>query len=145
MHSIDYFRVILTERACDTLSPADVLLLIAEAGTKPLAALFLVISGNRGTYLYGASSGSNRNLMATYALKWKAMSIALGRGCIQYDFFGVSPKEDPSHPMCGQYRFKTGFGGILYRSMGCWDYPLDHKVYSFFTASEMNHHGYHLA
>lgn len=145
LHSIDYFRVILTERANDTLSPAEVLLLIAEADSKPLAALFLVISGNRGTYLYGASSGNNRNFMATYALQWKAMNIASDRGCIQYDLFGVSPIGDPSHPMYGLYRFKTGFGGKLHHSMGCWDYPLDHKVYSFFTASEMNHKGYHLA
>ena len=83
--------------------------------------------------------------MATYALQWKAMSMASDRGCTQYDLFGVSPKGDPSHPMYGLYRFKTGFGGKLYHSMGCWDYPLDHKVYSFFTASEMGHQGYHLA
>ncbi len=144
LHSIEYFRVILTERANDTLSPAEVLLLIAEVDSIPLAAMFLVISGNRATYLYGASSSQSRNYMATYSLQWRAISIAKEKGCNQYDMFGVSPNADPSHPMYGLYRFKTGFGGKLFHSMGCWDYPLDQKKYAYYCASEMWQQGYHL-
>ena len=47
LHDIEYFRVVLTARANDTQSPADVFLLIAEHDNRPLAAMFLVISGNR--------------------------------------------------------------------------------------------------
>ncbi|WP_342329290.1 peptidoglycan bridge formation glycyltransferase FemA/FemB family protein [Pedobacter sp. FW305-3-2-15-E-R2A2] len=144
INEIDYFRTVLSARAEDTSSPAEVELLLAETEGRPLAAMFLVISGQRGTYLYGASSSSNRNYMATYALQWEAMKIAKNRGCIEYDMFGVAPNSDPSHPLHGLYKFKTGFGGELYHRMGCWDYPLDMEQYQRFIATEMQSQGYHL-
>lgn len=145
LHSEDYFRIALTERATDSLSPADVSLLIAEYDSVPLAAMFLVVSDRRATYLYGASSSEHRGLMAPYSLQWRAMMIAKEKGCTQYDMFGVSPGNDISHPLYGLYRFKTGFGGSLYHAMGCWDYPLNHKVYPQYIASEVRNQGYHLA
>lgn len=144
LHNIEYFRAVLTSTAENTQSPAEVFLLMAEYDKEPLAAMFLVISGNRGTYLYGASSSRMRNLMATYALQWKAILLARDRGCTEYDMFGISPNPDPDHPMYGLYRFKTGFGGEIRRSMGCWDYPLDNSVYGYLTASEMTSQGYHI-
>lgn len=144
LHSEEYFRVALTERASDSLSPADVSLLIAEYDSLPLAAMFLVVTDRRATYLYGASSSDNRSLMAPYSLQWRAMTIAKEKGCTQYDMFGVSPGNDPSHPMFGLYRFKTGFGGSLFHTMGCWDYPVNSKIYSLYVASEVRNQGYHL-
>lgn len=58
--------------------------------------------------------------MPTYALQWCAMQTARRAGCSEYDLFGVAPNADPSHPMHGLYRFKTGFGGQMYHQMGCW-------------------------
>jgi len=130
--------------ARNTLSPAEVYLLIAEHDSQPLAAMFLVITGNMGTYLYGASSSQKRNFMATCAPQWKAISLAKERGCAEYDMFVISPNPDPGHPMYGLYRFKTGFGGQIYHTMGCWDYPLKEDVYPFFTALELNSQGYHI-
>ncbi|MNR03559.1 Lipid II:glycine glycyltransferase [compost metagenome] len=144
INDIDYFRTVLSARSEDTSSPAEVELLLAETEGQPLAAMFLVISGQRGTYLYGASSSNNRNYMATYALQWEAMKIAKNKGCIEYDMFGVAPNPDPSHPLHGLYKFKTGFGGELYHRMGCWDYPLDTEQYHRFIATEMQSQGYHL-
>lgn len=144
LNSIEYFRSVLKARAEDSASPAEVKLLIAEADNTPLAAMFLVISNKRGTYLYGASSSIKRNYMATYSLQWKAMQIARNKGCEEYDFFGVSPRPDRSHPMYGLFKFKSGFGGELHHRMGCWDYPLEQERYTLFKASEMNSQGYHL-
>ncbi|MBB5438402.1 lipid II:glycine glycyltransferase (peptidoglycan interpeptide bridge formation enzyme) [Pedobacter sp. AK017] len=144
INDITYFKTVLTARAENTASPADVELLLAELDGQPLAAMFLVISGNRGTYLYGASSSSNRNYMATYALQWEAMKIAKEKGCIEYDLFGVAPRPDPAHPLYGLYKFKSGFGGQLYHRMGCWDYPLNNKQYQRFIATEMHSQGYHI-
>ncbi|WP_316813124.1 lipid II:glycine glycyltransferase FemX [Pedobacter heparinus] len=144
INDINYFKTVLTARAENTASPADVALLLAELDGRALAAMFLVISGNRGTYLYGASSSSNRNYMATYALQWEAMKITKEKGCIEYDLFGVAPRPDPSHPLYGLYKFKNGFGGQLYHRMGCWDYPLDNEQYQRFIATEMHSQGYHI-
>ena len=76
--------------------------------------------------------------MPTYALQWCAMQTARRAGCSEYDLFGVAPNADPSHPMHGLYRFKTGFGGQMYHQMGCWDYPLDMDGYRQFAAREMS-------
>lgn len=88
---------------------------------EPLAALVALFRGEEATYLYGASSDRNRELMANYALQWRIMREAKGFGCERYDLFGIPP-NDSSHPMAGLYRFKTGFGGKIIHRLGSWDY-----------------------
>ncbi|ASB48699.1 lipid II:glycine glycyltransferase FemX [Alkalitalea saponilacus] len=143
LHNIEYFRTVLTAKAKNTNSPADVHLLVAEAGNEPLSAMFLVISGNRATYLYGASASNHKNYMGSYALQWKAIQMAKEKGCTDYDMFGVAPNPNPEHPMYGLYRFKTGFGGEIYHSMGSWDYPFKEEAYNYFIAKEMSSQGYY--
>lgn len=145
LNDIKYFNAVLTARTDNTSSPANVKLLVAEFKGKPLAAMFLVISGNRGSYLYGASSSQHRNLMATYALQWEAIMQSRNAGCTEYDMFGISPSPEPCHPLYGLYRFKSGFGGEIFHSLGCWDYPLNSEMYTLFRASELNSQGYHLS
>lgn len=144
LNDIRYFKAILKARAENTSSPAEVRLLIAMSDKTPLAAMFLILSGNRGSYLYGASSSLNRNLMATYALQWEAMRISRAYGCTDYDMFGVSPNSDSTHPLYGLYKFKTGFGGNIYHSLGCWDYPLDAEKYNQFKSTELLSQGFHI-
>lgn len=143
LNDIKYFEAILTTKADATKSPAEVYYLIAEIDHKPLAAMFLIISGNRGSYLYGASSTNNRNYMATYSLQWEAIKISKAKGCKEYDMFGISPKKDTTHPLYGLYEFKTGFGGEVFHSLGCWDYPLKEDRYNTFKAMELSNQGFH--
>lgn len=110
----------------------------------PLAAMFLVLSSHRATYLYGASSSSMRNVMPTYALQWKAIQEAKAGKCYEYDMFGIAPNPNPSHPMYGLYKFKNGFGGEIFHQLGCWDYPIDEDKYNRFSACEMNMQGYYI-
>lgn len=145
LNDIRYFEAILTARVENSSSPAEVQLLIAEYNHQPLAAMFLIISGNRGSYLYGASTVEHRNVMATYALQWEAIRLSKLQGCTQYDMFGVSPGPDESHPLYGLYKFKAGFGGSLYHSLGCWDYPLNEEKYVSYTYSELRSQGFHLS
>jgi len=144
INDIKYFEAVLTSNADNTESPATVYLLAATYDKTPLAAMFLIITGHRGSYLYGASSSEHRNLMATYALQWEAIKISKAMGCTEYDMFGVSPGPDPSHPLYGLYKFKIGFGGNLYHGLGCWDYPLKPLEYNQFVSSELHSQGFHL-
>ncbi len=144
LHKKKYFKSVLNTNATNTSSPAEVELLIAEHNQTPLAAMFLVFSGQRATYLYGASSAVKKNFMATYALQWEAMKRAKKRGCTEYDMFGVAPSPDPSHPLYGLYKFKSGFGGNLFHRMGCWDYPLNNSIYKMYLTAEMHSKGFHL-
>lgn len=142
LHEMDYFRAVMQARQEQT--GTEVMLLVAEHEEKALAAMFLVLAGGRASYLYGASASDHKNRMGTYALQWKAINIAKQKGCKEYDMFGVSPSPDPSHPMYGLFRFKSGFGGEMFHSMGCWDYPLEEKTYQYFAAKELNQQGFRI-
>lgn len=144
LQGIEYFESLLHNKISGAASPAKVHLLIAGAGGDPLAGMFLVIAGGRATYLYGASSQRKRNHMGAYALQWEAIKLAKAHQCREYDMFGVSATNNPSHPLYGLYRFKSGFGGHLYHRMGCWDYPLQEEAYNNYRSLEMNSQGYHV-
>lgn len=143
LHNKAYFQSVIMAQKNDLNSDVNVQLLMADYEGEFLAAMFLILSKKRGTYLYGASSGRRRNLMASYAVQWEAIRMAREQGCEEYDMFGAAPNPNPSHPLHGLYRFKSGFGGKLYHRMGCWDYPLDHEKYNVFRAQEVNGQKYH--
>jgi lipid II:glycine glycyltransferase (peptidoglycan interpeptide bridge formation enzyme) len=145
INNIEYLSSLIeAEKACMD-AHAQVKILLAEINGEPLAGMIMAISAHRATYLFGASSSLSRNYMGTYALQWEAIKIAKKTGCTQYDMFGISQKPDPSHPLFGLYRFKTGFGGKIYHRQGCWDYPLNESSYSRFQVSELTATGYHLS
>ena len=114
----------------------DPRLYLAEHEGEALAAIVTLFRGNGAVYLYGASSDHKRNLMAPYALQWKAMEDARAAGCTVYDLFGIPPNDDPAHPMAGLYRFKTGFGGRIIHRPGSQDYALKPLVTALFHAAE---------
>lgn len=143
LNDIQYFHsIFVSKMECDD-PEVNVKLLIAYYDNIPFAAMFLVLSSHRATYLYGASSSRHRNLMPTYALQWKAIQLALEHNCLEYDMFGIAPNADASHPMYGLYKFKHGFGGEIYHQLGCWDYPFEEDKYQYFTAKEMSMVGYY--
>lgn len=103
-------------------------ILIAEKDGKPLAANFMVAFGDTSTYLYGASSSADRQLMAPYLLHWESILWAKRQGHTSYDFWGVNP-EDKNHPdfkkaWDGISRFKAGWGGTLVELPGTYDFPI---------------------
>ncbi|MDR0526312.1 MAG: peptidoglycan bridge formation glycyltransferase FemA/FemB family protein [Spirochaetaceae bacterium] len=130
LHSEAYYKK-LFELGGDKLG-----LYIAEHENEPLAAIIVIFFNGTATYLYGASSNQKRNLMAAYALQWQAIRDAKALGCSEYDMFGIPPGDDPTHPMHGLWRFKTGFGGRFVIRSGSWDYPLRPFVYSLFRLAE---------
>ena len=136
IHNIEYYRTLFShcreyqEKAKNEAFSREgnpktptLHLYTAEHERDILAAIIVLFRGREAVYLYGASSSGKRNLMASYALQVKAMEDAKEMGCLEYDLFGIPPKEDPSHPMAGLYRFKTGFGGRIIHRPGSWDYP----------------------
>jgi lipid II:glycine glycyltransferase (peptidoglycan interpeptide bridge formation enzyme) len=114
----------------------DLRLYLAEHEGEALAAVVTLFRGGEAVYLYGASSDRKRNLMAPYALQWKAMEDARAAGCTVYDLFGIPPGGDPGHPMAGLYRFKTGFGGRIVHRPGSWEYVLRPAAAALFRAAE---------
>ena len=142
LHHIDYFYSILAHQR-NAESGVKISLLMADYEGEYLAGMFLILSKERGTYLYGASSTNKRHLMASYAVQWEAIKLAKAAGCKEYDMFGAAPNGNTSHPLHGLYRYKSGFGGNLHHRMGCWDYPLMEEEYVAFRALEVNNQKYH--
>lgn len=106
--------------------------LIAEYDGAALAHVILFQFGRTCWYFYGASTDQHRNLMATYALQWEAIRWAKSVGCTRYDFWGAPNNFIESDPMWGVYRFKTGFGGTVTRTMGAWDYRPNSILYALY-------------
>lgn len=106
-------------------------LLVAYYEDKPLASMILIRHEGVATYLFGASSSKNQNLMASYLLQWHAILFAKASGDKIYDMWGVrvdervAPGEHaqtmPAEKMqprpgktYGVSRFKLGFNGEIY-------------------------------
>ena len=135
VHNIEYYKT-LFEMCSLKNKNLDIRMYIAEHEGEEIAANMVLFYGKTATYLYGASSNNKRNLMAPYALQWKAVQDAKQMGCNVYDLFGIPPFEDPDHPMSGLYRFKTGFGGDIIHRPGSWDYPYRKLIYIIFNIAE---------
>jgi lipid II:glycine glycyltransferase (peptidoglycan interpeptide bridge formation enzyme) len=100
--------------------------------------------GQTATYFYGASSNTQRQLMAPYLVQWAAIRWAQSRGHRCYDLWGI-PDADPAtleaefeqrrDGLWGVYRFKRGFGGRHVQSIGAFDYvyqPLLYQLYKLY-------------
>jgi lipid II:glycine glycyltransferase (peptidoglycan interpeptide bridge formation enzyme) len=139
VHSQAYYQ-----KAYDLFHPAGMCeLFLAEHQGEALAGLMVFARGWRAWYFYGASSDSQRPLMAPYLLQWEAMRWAQQRGCRVYDLWGV-PDEDEAaleagfsqrqDGLWGVYRFKRGFGGTLRRAAAPLDRVYQPALYVFYRA-----------
>jgi lipid II:glycine glycyltransferase (peptidoglycan interpeptide bridge formation enzyme) len=142
VHSLDYYRRVMG--IAEELSGGPALeLLLAEHEGELLAGIIVAYYGETATYLYGASRNHKRSLMPAYALQFRAMQRAREHGCRSYDMFGIPPDPDPSHPMYGLYRFKTGFGGSIVHRLGAWDLPMRSVGYAAYRVAERARDFYH--
>ncbi|MDR1046851.1 MAG: peptidoglycan bridge formation glycyltransferase FemA/FemB family protein [Treponema sp.] len=136
IHSPDYYRGLFVHAAQWPGGGQELRLYTASHEGEDIAAIVVLLRGSEAVYLYGASGGLKRNLMAPHALQMKAMEDAKEAGCLTYDLFGIAPGADPSHPMAGLYFFKTGFGGKIIHRPGSWDYVYRPLVYRLFRGAE---------
>lgn len=132
VRGLGYFETIWNE-----LGDAGMLrLLLAEHEGELIAGILLFRFGQRITYVYGASSNTNRDLMPNHLLQWTAIRDAANAGLATYDFRGVSPVRDgepvEAH-LAGLNRFKEGFGAEYVEYVGQLDLPLRRGWYWAWT------------
>lgn len=111
-----------------------VFLVAAYFENKPLAANIMVDFNGTRTYLHGASSNENRNLMAPYFLHWELMKDAKEKGLKFYDWWGIAKTDDPKDHWAGITRFKKGFDGETISYSGTFDYVLKPFKYFIYKA-----------
>ncbi|GAC1408816.1 MAG: peptidoglycan bridge formation glycyltransferase FemA/FemB family protein [Actinomycetota bacterium] len=116
------------ETLYDVLAPQGMLgMWLAYYEDRPLSGAICFRFGARVTYVYGASSNADRNVMPNHLVQWTMIQWAIAQGASLYDFRGVSPIRDgkPVEPhIAGLNRFKEGFGAHYTEYVGDLDYPL---------------------
>lgn len=109
-HSAEYYKKLFGFSGLQTK------LYFAKHGDKFLAAALILVYGDTGYYLHGASDYEYRAMMAPYALHWHIMKQLKAEGLVQYDLWGVNPRKWP-----GVTRFKLGWGGRTIEYPGSFD------------------------
>lgn len=109
---------------------------VAEYKSQVLAAHILVYFGGQATYLHGASSSQDRQVMAPQFLHWQSMLRAKELGVSLFDWWGVAPADAPmTHPWAGITRLKTGFGGTRRRYIGAYDLIVRPQTYRLYKVA----------
>lgn len=105
---------------------------LAKYNEKTVAAMIAIFYDGKASYLYGASSGEFRQVMAPYLLHWRIIQRAKEKRCQVYDLLAVAPKGIETHKYAGITRFKEQFGGRKVQIVGSYDLvykPVWYKIF----------------
>ena len=132
-HFVPYPEEFIRKQVEAFASKNQCILYVARYKGGPVAASVHMIYGGETSYHHGASTNKYPKCFASYALQWKAIRDAIGRGDRVYNFWGVAPEGVKKHPFAGVTTFKTGFGGQLLELQHCIDLPLSKKYWQTFV------------
>ncbi|MGI5827417.1 MAG: lipid II:glycine glycyltransferase FemX [Patescibacteria group bacterium] len=105
----------------------QVILFHAYKENTLLASAFVIFYNKEAVYHYGISTPENQKFPGAYACQWKAIREAKKRGMKRYNFWGISPEDQPDHRFAGVSLFKRGFGGKEISYLPAHDLPVDWK------------------
>ncbi len=136
-HSCEYYRKMFS-----VFDEKKLQLYVALRENTVLAINMIMIQKDCAIYLHGGSSNEQRNCMAPFLLHWKTIQNMKRRGCIEYDFGGVSlsskekiTQKKEGGDWEGITRFKTSFcpQEESIKFPGTYDIILNSKRYFFYT------------
>ncbi len=104
-------------------------LFLAERNKECVAGAIIIFWQKIGFYHHGASMVGKKNPFAPHLLQWRAIKEARNRGCQRYNFWAISPNEDPKHPWSGLTFFKKGFGGYEVNYAKTKDLPISSRYW----------------
>jgi lipid II:glycine glycyltransferase (peptidoglycan interpeptide bridge formation enzyme) len=111
-------------------------LFFASLDGQVLAGVFATYIGKKAWYKDGGSTKEHAAVMAPHLLQWEVMRWLKARGVEAYDLVAVPPAADlnPTHPLYGLYRFKSGFSERITEYVGTWDLPIRRSRYAAWNA-----------
>ena len=120
-HGINYYKEMVK------LGDDFIKLFFAEYKRKTISSVIISSFGDMATYMHGASSDKDRDVMAPYALQWHCMKFFKEKGLKYYDLYGIDEEKWP-----GVTRFKKGFSGKEIEYSGTFDLPFDQGWYNIY-------------
>lgn len=123
-HASTYYRRLHEHLGDDVLR-----VYVAIFETQPIAANIVVHFGDTATYVHGASSNAQRNVMAPHLLQWRQILDAKQTWKSWYDFYGIqTPQRSRASKhgasWAGITRFKLGFGGQTISYLDAYELPI---------------------
>ena len=106
--------------------------LLAEVEGEPTAGAVIFRFQDKAWYIHGMSLMKHSEKMPSYLIQWESMRWAKQQGCEVYDMWGAPDEFNKEDPLWGVYRFKSGFGGEVIRTIGAWDYPAKPLLYRLY-------------
>lgn len=122
-HPKEYYKKLL-EQGHPARGDIKVDLVIAYHQDKPVAGSIILLHGDTGYYLHGASDYEYRSMMAPYKLHWENIKYLKEHGYKLYDLWGINSQRWP-----GVTRFKLGWGGRVVDHPGSFDWPISSLWY----------------
>ncbi len=107
----------------------QVMVILGYHEKECLAGAFIVFWGGKAFYHHGASLSLSNKVPLAHMVQWEAIKEAKRRGCKKYNFWAISPSDDPNHKWAGLTRFKRGFGGDEVDYAETMDLPLSRKYF----------------
>ena len=135
-HFVPFNRNFLRQQFLSFLNDDQVALINASYNNQLLASAFVIFYQKEAVYHYGVSSPEIQRLPGSYAAQWAAIAEAKRRGCLIYNFWGVSPLDRPHHRFAGPSLFKRGFGGYEVQHLPAHDLPCS-SSYPFIRGFEL--------
>lgn len=142
-HIIPYYRTMLEalvpKEGAITRNTCTARLFFAQYEGEVVACALVMFFGKRATYLHGASTTAQKNIMAPYALHWEIMKYVKQTGYAEYDLWGVATdgsSEEIKRKWGGFSRFKLGFCGNVVKRPGACDFPLRPLWYIMYTGAK---------
>lgn len=101
-----------------------------------ISGAFLIFYNGIGFYHHGASLPEFAKIPAAHLVLWEAIGEAKKRGCGFFNFWGISPDNQPKHPWFGLSFFKKGFGGFGEQYIQSQDRPLAWRYWLNFAVEK---------
>lgn len=129
-HKDDYFK----KMAESLFGSKSAGLVFGYLGNEPLVGAMFLDDKKAKTryYAHAGSFDSARKLQANSPLLCYLIFEAKKLGYTTFDFYGVSPLDQPDHPWFGFSKFKRSFGGNEVVFNGTWELPINKVKYSIF-------------
>ncbi|MFK7780416.1 MAG: peptidoglycan bridge formation glycyltransferase FemA/FemB family protein [Candidatus Gracilibacteria bacterium] len=91
--------------------------------------LMTIKFGKTCVYYIAASNIRHPKFSPNYLCQWSAIINAKKHGCTVYNFWGVSPDDNPKHPISSVTKFKRKFSGSDHSLLHAQDLILSKKYY----------------